>query len=68
MHAAGMRERPTVCVCAQIAFTGFCILSGFALLMLLMDSLLVSAPAKSSVQHADAAKPAAAETDAAEAV
>lgn len=40
---------------------GFCILSGAALLMLLMDSLLVDAPTKSTVQHADAAaKPASA--------
>lgn len=47
----------------QVAMAGFCILSGAALLMLLMDSLLVGAPAKSTVQHADAAaaKPAGAD-------
>lgn len=49
----------------QVAMAGFCILSGAALLMLLMDSLLVESPTKSTVQHADAgvgvaAKPAAA--------
>lgn len=43
----------------QVAMSGFCILSGAALLMLLMDSLLVGDSNKSTVRHADAAnKPA----------
>lgn len=37
----------------QVVTAGFCVLGGASLLMLLLDSLLVSKPDNKSVQHSD---------------